>query len=104
MTEDLLAGNPIVYVSNLKEQVREVFEQVKTLQLGRKMVMLHGDAGEIVGYDRIPFPESDMKRKALIIENFSGFEDAFFLAYTPTIRSGISINHLIFYNMYHVQT
>jgi hypothetical protein len=61
------------------------------------MVMLHGDAGAFVGYDRIPFPE-------IIIEKFSGFEDAFCLAYTPTIRSGICINHLIFYNMYHVQT
>jgi len=53
------------------------------------MVMLHDDAGE-----------SDTKQKALIIENFSDFEDSFCLAYTPTIGSNICINHSIFYKVY----
>ena len=57
MNEDPLAGNPIVYVSNSKQQVHEGVKHVKTLQLGRKMVMLNRDGGEIVVYVSILFPE-----------------------------------------------
>ena len=63
------------------------------------MVMLHGDSGDIIGYDD-PFPDIDMKRKEHIIEHFNEYEDAFFLAYTPTISSGMSINHSKFYKVY----
>ena len=43
------------------------------------MVMLHGDSGDIIGYDD-PFPDSEMKRKEHIIEHFNAYEDDFFLA------------------------
>ena len=107
LTEDILAGNPTVYISNSKEQVREVFEHVKTLQHGRKMVMLHGDAGEIAGYDHIPFPESDAKRKTYIIENFSDLKMLFFL-HMHTLQPLVLVFLLIIQNfikyMHHVQT
>ena len=58
--------------------------------------MLCGDSGDIIGYDD-PFPDNDMKQKEHIIKHFNEYKDAFFLAYTPTISSGISVENSNFF-------
>ena len=69
----------------------------------KKMVLLHGDAGEIVGYDRIPFPERVIRN--LLLKTSLILKMLFVLhTHQPLVLVFVLIIRFFIKYMNHVQT